>query len=75
MNTGNQDHADARIEALEIRIAHLENGLQQLSDALFRQQQELSRVVDRNRQLLEEIEARTDPSGDAATRVEIPPHY
>jgi uncharacterized coiled-coil protein SlyX len=75
MNTGNQDDSSARIEALEIRIAHLENGLQQLGDALFRQQQELSRVIDLNRQLLEEIEARTDPSGDAATRVEIPPHY
>jgi uncharacterized coiled-coil protein SlyX len=75
MNTATHDDASARIEALEIRIAHLENGLQQLSDALFRQQQELARVIDRNRQLLEEVEARADPSGDAATRVEIPPHY
>lgn len=75
MNTATQDDGNARIEALEVRIAHLENGLQQLSDALYRQQQELSRVVDRNRQLLEEIEARADPSGDAATRVEVPPHY
>ena len=66
MNAQTPEHADARIEALEIRIAHLENSLQQ---------RELTRVVERNRQLLAQLEAQPDASGDAATGIEIPPHY
>jgi uncharacterized coiled-coil protein SlyX len=75
MNAQNPDDSSARIEALEIRIAHLENSLQQLSDALYLQQRELTRVSERNRQLLAQLEAQADPAGDAATRIEIPPHY
>ena len=75
MNAQTPDDASARIEALEIRIAHLENSLQQLSDALYLQQRELTRVSERNRQLLAQLEAQADPAGDAATRIEIPPHY
>ncbi len=66
---------ESRIEAIEIRIAHLERSIQQLSDALYRQQRELDRVVERNRQLLAELDAAADPAGDAATRIERPPHY
>jgi uncharacterized coiled-coil protein SlyX len=75
MNAQPPDDAGARIEALEIRIAHLENSLQQLSDALYLQQRELARVSERNRQLLAQLESQADPAGDAATRIEIPPHY
>ena len=75
MNAQTPDDSSARIEALEIRIAHLENSLQQLSDALYVQQRELTRVSERNRQLLAQLEAQADPAGDAATRIEIPPHY
>ena len=75
MNAQTPDDASARIEALEIRIAHLENSLHQLSDALYVQQRELTRVSERNRQLLAQLEAQADPAGDAATRIEIPPHY
>jgi uncharacterized coiled-coil protein SlyX len=75
MNAQTPDDSGARIEALEIRIAHLENSLQQLSDALYLQQRELTRVSERNRQLLSQLEAQADPAGDAATRIEIPPHY
>jgi uncharacterized coiled-coil protein SlyX len=66
---------DARFEALEIRIAHLERSLQQLSDALYVQQRELERVIERNRQLLAELDSSGAPDSDAATRVERPPHY
>ncbi len=75
MNTNVSAGTEARIEALEVRIAHLEQGLQQLSDALYSQQRELDRVTERNRQLLQELEGGSDPGGDAATRVERPPHY
>ena len=62
-----------RLEALEIKTAHLEHAVQQLSDALYRQQIELERVISRNAQLLAELDAAA-PS-DAATRYEKPPHY
>ena len=62
-----------RIEALEFKLAHLERAVQDLSDVLYRQQRELDRVLEVNRQLrqqVEEIETRASGSG-----VEIPPHY
>jgi uncharacterized coiled-coil protein SlyX len=62
-----------RIEAMEFKLAHLERAVQELSDVLYRQQQELDRVLEVNRQLrqqVEEIETRASGSG-----VEIPPHY
>ncbi|MCC6172573.1 MAG: SlyX family protein [Gammaproteobacteria bacterium] len=62
----------ARLEALETKVAYLEATLQQLGDELYRQQQELERVVERNRQLLDELGSA--PAG-SATDVEIPPHY
>lgn len=66
---------ESRIEALEIRIAHLERSIQQLSDALYQQQRELARVIERNRQLLAELETAAGPGSEAATAVERPPHY
>jgi SlyX protein len=67
------DTADAaRIEALETKVAYLEATLQELSDVLYRQQQALDRVIERNRQLLEELD--TAPGG-SATEFEKPPHY
>lgn len=63
-----------RLEALETKVAYLEATLQELGDVLYRQQQTLDRVIERNRQLLEELG--TAPAGtttDAAD--EKPPHY
>ena len=67
----------ARIEALEIKVAHLEHALQDFSDALYRQQRELERVLERNQQLLQELGATpaSPGTGDAATQYEKPPHY
>lgn len=64
----------ARLETVEIKLAHLERAIQELSDVVYRQQRQLDGVLEANRQLgrqLEEIEGRsTDP-----TAVELPPHY
>jgi len=69
------DAADpVRLEAVESKIAHLERAVQELSDVLYRQQQQLDATLAMNqrlRQQLEEIESRT---GDT-TPVEMPPHY
>ena len=63
-----------RIETVEFKLAHLERAVQELSDVVYRQQQQLDAALAMNqrlRQQLEDIESRTaDP-----TAVEIPPHY
>lgn len=65
-----------RIEELEIRIAHLELGLQQVSDVVADQQRQIERLTRRGEQLQERIASlQADEGGDVATRVEIPPHY
>lgn len=65
-----------RLEALEIKCAHLERAVQELSDVAYRQQQQLDRVLQRNQDLaaqIEALEAATD--APAGPRSEIPPHY
>ncbi len=61
-----------RLEALETKVSYLEQTLQQISDELYRQQQQLERVVARNQQLLDELGS---AQGGSASEVEIPPHY
>lgn len=64
----------ARIEQLEIKLAHLERALQQLSDELARQQQDIARLLIRNQQLARQL-ASVEESASSAVAVEIPPHY
>ncbi len=66
----------ARVENLEIKCAHLEKAVQELSDVVYRQQLELDRVLARSLELqgqVEALEAAADPP--AGPRAEIPPHY
>lgn len=63
----------ARLEALELRIAHLERAVQELSDEFYRQQRDIDRLRQRNQQLLAEIEG--GAAGTSRTDHEPPPHY
>jgi SlyX protein len=63
-----------RLDTIEIKLAHLERGLQDLSDVVTRQQRELELALARNQRLagrLEELEG----AGASATAFEKPPHY
>lgn len=64
-----------RLETLEIKLAHLERGLQELSDVVVRQQRELEHLSLRNRQLLEQLEALRTQAGVQLDPHEPPPHY
>ena len=69
------DTAEARIEVLEFKVAHLERALQELSDVIYRQQRELDTLRDRSRELNEQLQQLGDRGGGDSGRIEIPPHY
>lgn len=66
---------EARLAELEFRLAHLDRGLQQLSDAVARQQQDIDRLGRRQQEISRELGVLQADGDDAATRTEIPPHY
>lgn len=65
----------ARLETLEIKMAHLERAIQEVSDVLYRQQQEVADVRDRLARLAQGIVAQDEQAGTPLSAVEIPPHY
>ena len=64
-----------RLETIEIKLAHLEAAVAQISDVVARQQKELDRALERNQRLLDKIAAIESESGTSATAYEKPPHY
>jgi uncharacterized coiled-coil protein SlyX len=72
--TGATVSQNPRIETLEIKIAHLERALQDLSDALYRQQQRLDAQEERYQRLIDRVEGANQQSG-SGPKFEIPPHY
>lgn len=68
--------ADAsRLETLEIKCAHLEASLQELSDVLYRHQRLLDQLALRQRELLDALNHLDGRATGPASPVEIPPHY
>ena len=62
------------IERLETRIAYLEAANTELSDVVYRQQQELDALRTQLLALLARLDAAT-PASDYAPEQEKPPHY
>ena len=64
-----------RLESIEIKLAHLERAVAEISDVVARQQKDLDRALDRNQRLMEKIAAIESDFGTSATAHEKPPHY
>jgi len=64
-----------RLDAIEEKLAHLEQAISELSDVVARQQKELERALDRNQRLIEKLAALESDFGTSATAHEKPPHY
>ena len=65
-----------RIETLEIKVAHLERNMQELSDVLYRQQRALDQAVLQARTLAEQLQRVAEQLPEpGAPEHEIPPHY
>jgi SlyX protein len=63
-----------RIETVEFKLAHLERAVQELSDVVYRQQQQLDAALALNQRLREQMQEFEGRASDASA-VEIPPHY
>ncbi|MGA2366004.1 MAG: SlyX family protein [Steroidobacteraceae bacterium] len=64
----------SRLEFIETKLAHLESSLQQLGQAVMRQQREIEVLAERNRALKEQLEM-VEGGGASAAGFEKPPHY
>jgi len=63
-----------RLENVEFKVAHLERAVQELSDVIYRQQQQLDATLAMNQRLREQLEELEGRAGEA-TPTEVPPHY
>lgn len=65
----------ARLDTIEIKLAHLERALTEISDVVARQQRELEHALASNRRLASLVEALEEGGGASASAFEKPPHY
>jgi len=63
-----------RLDEVEIKLAHLELTVTELSDALYAQQQAIERLTRSNERLKQRIEALGE-SAEVPADEQIPPHY
>jgi uncharacterized coiled-coil protein SlyX len=64
-----------RLDAIEIKLAHLEHVLAELNDVVVRQQKEIQLALLRSRELKTQMEVMEAASGSATNSYEKPPHY
>ena len=63
-----------RLDTVEFKLAHLERAMQELSDVVYRQQQQIDAALAMNQRLRDQLQDLEGRTPDAAP-VEIPPHY
>jgi uncharacterized coiled-coil protein SlyX len=64
----------SRLDAIEIKLAHLERALGEISDAVVRQQKELELALARQRRLSDQLSMIESEASNVAVD-EKPPHY
>ena len=64
-----------RLQQLELKLAYLERGNQELSDVVYRQQQDLDALKSRLKRLGDQLRAITEEGADPSAADEKPPHY
>lgn len=65
--------SDTRLENLEVKCAHLEKLVQELSEVLWAQQRELDALREQVRGVRDRLAA--EPGLVDASRQDVPPHY
>jgi len=66
---------DARIDELEVRIAHQDQAMHELGDELYRQQRQIARLESVVRQLAARLDSAALPEPEVPPADEVPPHY
>lgn len=66
---------EQQIERLELKLAYLERGNQELSDVVYRQQQALDALAARLERLADRLQAMEERPRDYSGEEEKPPHY
>jgi SlyX protein len=64
----------SRLDAIEIKLAHLERSLQELGQTVMRQQRDIDVLSAHNRALTEQLKI-FEGGGASAQGFETPPHY
>jgi len=64
-----------RLVDVETRVAHQDQAIHELSEELYRQQQQLVQLEARWRSLVERVESLGGGAAEGDAADEIPPHY
>lgn len=65
----------ARVMELEIKASYTDDLLEQLNLTIYRQQQQIDRLIDELRDLRRRVPEGAAPGASADLRDELPPHY
>jgi SlyX protein len=65
---------EARITELEIKISYAEDMVDELNRTVYRQQQQIDRLLTQVETLRDQVQA-TAPAEQRSLRDELPPHY
>lgn len=64
-----------RVTELETRVAHQDQAILELSDEIYRQQRQITRLEDQCRGLLARLESLATAGAPGNPADEVPPHY